>query len=60
MVTIYGKMNILMKMDIYRTLKNGYNIKKMGDRTIPTKFEMIPADEEGKKLLWRSLKLNTI
>lgn len=29
--------------------ENGYNLKQMGDRTIPTKFEMIPANEEGKK-----------
>jgi len=32
-----------------QNIENGYDIKKMGDRTIPTKFEMIPADEEGKK-----------
>ena len=32
-------------------IENGYNIKKMGDRIIPTRFEMIPADEEGRKTI---------
>lgn len=30
-------------------VENAYNLKMMGDRIIPTKIEMIPADEEGKK-----------
>ena len=32
-------------------IENGYNIKKMGDRIIPTRFEMIPTDEEGRKTI---------
>ncbi len=38
-------------------IENGYNIKKMGDRTIPSKFEMIPADEEGKKTVMEILEV---
>ena len=40
-----------------QNIENGYNIKKMGDRTIPTKFEMIPADEEGKKTIMEILEV---
>ena len=40
-----------------QNIENGYNIKKMGDRTIPTKFEMIPADEEGKKTVMEILEV---
>ena len=29
--------------------ENAYDIKQMGDRNIPTRMEIIPADEEGKK-----------
>lgn len=29
--------------------ENAYDIKQMGDRKIPTRMEIIPADEEGKK-----------
>jgi outer membrane lipoprotein-sorting protein len=36
-------------------IENGYNIKKMGNRTVPSKFEMIPADEEGKKTIMEIL-----
>ncbi len=35
--------------------ENGYDLKKMGDRIIPTRFEMIPADEEGKKTVMEIL-----
>lgn len=38
-----------------QNIENGYNIKQMGDRTIPTKFEMIPANEEGKKTVMEIL-----
>jgi len=34
-----------------QNIENAYDIKQMGDRSIPTKFEMIPADEEGKKTI---------
>lgn len=40
-----------------QNIENGYNIKQMGDRTIPTKFEMIPADEEGKKTVMEILEV---
>jgi outer membrane lipoprotein-sorting protein len=40
-----------------QNIENGYNIKKMGDRTIPTKFEMIPADEEGKKTIMEIIEV---
>ena len=40
-----------------QNIENGYNIKKMGDRTIPTKFEMIPVDEEGKKTVMEILEV---
>ncbi len=29
--------------------ENAYDLKQMGDRIIPTRIEMIPAEEEGKK-----------
>ena len=32
-----------------QTVENAYDIKMMGDRLIPTRIEMIPADDEGKK-----------
>ena len=40
--------------------ENSYDIKKMDDREIPTKMEMIPADEEGKKtvLEFSNMKFN--
>jgi len=38
-------------------VENGYNLKKMSDRIIPTKIEMIPADEEGKKTVLEFLEL---
>ncbi len=31
--------------------ENAYDIKQMGDRAIPTKIEMIPVDEPGKKTI---------
>ncbi len=40
-----------------QNIENGYDIKKMGDRTIPTKFEMIPADEEGKKTVMQIIEV---
>lgn len=38
-------------------LLNAYNIKKMGDREIPTKLEMIPVGKKGKKTI---LEINTM
>lgn len=35
--------------------ENGYDLKQMGDRIIPTRFEMIPAEEEGKKTVMKIL-----
>lgn len=35
-------------MELVNTL-NAYNIKKMGDREIPTKMEIIPQDKKGNK-----------
>lgn len=40
-----------------QNIENAYNIKKMGDRTIPSKFEMIPVDEEGKKTVMEILEV---
>lgn len=34
-----------------QNIENAYDIKTMGDRTIPTRFEMIPAEEDGKKTI---------
>jgi len=39
-------------------IENGYDIKQMGDRIIPTRFEMIPANEEGKKTVMEILEVN--
>ena len=36
---------------------NAYDLKKMGDRIIPTKMEMIPADKKGQKTI---LTFNTM
>jgi outer membrane lipoprotein-sorting protein len=36
-------------------IENGYDIKDVGDRSIPTRFEMIPADEPGKKTVMKIL-----
>jgi len=38
-------------------IENAYNLKKMSDRIIPTKIEMIPADEEGKKTVLEFLDI---
>lgn len=38
-------------------IENAYNLKKMSDRIIPTKIEMIPVDEEGKKTVLEFLEL---
>lgn len=38
-------------------VENAYNLKKMSDRIIPTKIEMIPANEEGKKTVLEFLEL---
>ena len=35
-------------MELVNTM-NAYNIKKMGDREIPTKIEIIPQDKKGNK-----------
>ncbi|MBC8319421.1 MAG: outer membrane lipoprotein-sorting protein [Bacteroidetes bacterium] len=40
-----------------QNIENGYNIKTMGGRTIPSKFEMVPADEEGKKTVMEILEV---
>lgn len=32
-------------------VENGYNIKNFGDRQLPSKFEMIPTEEIGKKTI---------
>lgn len=39
---------------------NGYDIKMMHDRIIPTRFEMIPADKKGQKteMIYKSVKYN--
>lgn len=34
---------------VLKNVENSFLIKKMGDREIPTRIEMIPAGEEGKK-----------
>ncbi len=41
-------------------IMNGYNIKKMGDREIPTRLEILPADKNGYKtvLETRSIVFN--
>lgn len=36
---------------------NAYNLKKMGDRIIPTKIEMIPAEKKGQKTI---LEINSM
>lgn len=36
---------------------NGFNIRKMGDRIIPTGFEMIPADKKNQKTVMRYKKI---
>jgi len=42
------------------TTDNAYDLKKMGDRIIPTKMEMIPADKKGQKtiLIFNSMQFN--
>lgn len=35
--------------------ENGYDIKDVGDRIIPTRFEMVPADEPDKKTVLKIL-----
>jgi len=35
--------------DFLVNIENSYNIKKMDDRSIPTKIEIIPADKKGQK-----------
>lgn len=32
-------------------IENAYDIKDFGDRTLPSRFEIVPADEEGKKTI---------
>ncbi len=40
-----------------QSTENAYNIKQMGDRKIPTKIEMIPADEEGNKTIMEFIEI---
>lgn len=61
----WGKIIIWITMDGYNEWKveyydedmklinimNAYNIKKMGDREIPTKLEIIPVDNKGNKTI---------
>ncbi len=35
--------------DYLQNIENSYDIKRIGDRDIPSRLEMIPANEEGKK-----------
>mgnify|MGYP000270535868 FL=1 len=39
----------------------GMDVQEFDQRTIPSRFEMIPMDEEGKKtvLLYRAITFNT-
>lgn len=37
--------------DYLINIENAYDLKQMSDRIIPTRFEMIPAEEEGKKTI---------
>ena len=60
---VWGKIITWISKEHYYTLKNEYydedgylinketlsKIKKMGDRTLPTYFEMVPVDKEGHK-----------
>lgn len=40
---------------------NGYDIKQMHDRIIPTRFEMIPTDKKGQRteMIYKSIRYNT-
>ncbi len=38
-------------------IENGYDIQDVGDRSIPMRFEMIPADEPGKKTVMKILEV---
>lgn len=38
-------------------VENGYDIQDVGDRSIPMRFEMIPADEPGKKTVMKILEV---
>ena len=38
-------------------IENGYDIRDVGDRSIPTRFEMIPSDEPGKKTVMKILEV---
>ncbi len=46
--------------DVLVNTENAYNIQKMDDREIPSKFEMIPEDEPGKKTVMemKDMKFN--
>ena len=41
-------------------IENAYDLKDFGDRTLPSKVEIIPADEPGKKtvLLMKDIQFN--
>jgi len=39
---------------------NGYDVKVMDDRLIPSRFEMIPADKKGQKtgMIYKTVRYN--
>lgn len=41
-------------------IMNGYDIKRMHDRIIPTRFEMIPADKKGQRteMIYKNIQYN--
>jgi outer membrane lipoprotein-sorting protein len=41
-------------------IMNSYDIKKMDDRMIPTRFEMIPTDKKGQRteMIYKSIRYN--
>ncbi|MFC2114175.1 outer membrane lipoprotein-sorting protein [Bacteroidota bacterium] len=43
-------------MELVNT-ENAYDIKKMGDRIIPTRIEIIPADEKGNKTILQIISM---
>jgi len=68
---VWGKIKSWITKDGFNVWKNEYydedgylqstenasNIKQMSDRKIPTKIEMIPADEEGNKTIMEFLEI---
>jgi outer membrane lipoprotein-sorting protein len=69
---VWGKILAWITTDRFVTLRNEYydeagelvneeildEIKDVGDRTIPTRFTMIPADKEGHKTIMKFEKIN--